>query len=92
MKITVKNDSVCPICKEGNLEAKVGTNKVEYKGQTKTLPMHFSECDCCGSEQALPADLRQNKRLMAEAKKDSQATQERYEESWMDKALRSYHS
>ena len=65
----MKNISVCPICEEGNLEAKIGTNEVEYKGHTKTLPMHFSECECCRSEQASPAELRTNKRLMTEFKK-----------------------
>lgn len=65
----MKNISVCPICEEGNLEAKVGTNEVEYKGQHSTISMHFSECDCCGSEQASSAELRTNKRLMNEFKK-----------------------
>lgn len=65
----MKNYSVCPICEEGSLEAKVGTNEVEYKGKTTNLPMHFSECDCCGSEQASAAEVRKNKRLMVEFKK-----------------------
>jgi HTH-type transcriptional regulator/antitoxin MqsA len=67
--IKMKNISVCPICEEGNLEAKTGTNEVEYKAQHSNISMHFSECDCCGSEQASPAELRTNKRLMNEFKK-----------------------
>ncbi|MEI6858507.1 MAG: type II toxin-antitoxin system MqsA family antitoxin [Shewanella sp.] len=65
----MKNISICPICEEGNLEAKIGINEVEYKNHTKNLPMHFSECECCGSEQASPVELRTNKRLMTEFKK-----------------------
>lgn len=65
----MKNISVCPICEEGNLESKVGSNEVEYKGQKTTLPIHFSECDSCGSEQASPIELRINKRIMIEFKK-----------------------
>lgn len=66
----MKNISTCPICEEGTLEARVGTNEVEYKGQGKTIPMHYSECACCGSDQASSADLRKNKRLMIEFKKE----------------------
>jgi HTH-type transcriptional regulator/antitoxin MqsA len=65
----MKNISVCPICEEENLESKVGSNEVEYKGQKATIPLHFSECDSCGSEQASPIELRINKRLMIEFKK-----------------------
>ena len=65
----MKNTPICPICEEGNLEAKTGTNSVEYKGQRSTILMHFSECDCCGSEQASAVELRTNKRLMNEFKK-----------------------
>lgn len=65
----MKNVSTCPICEEGTLEVRVGANEVEYKGQSKTLSLHYGECDCCGSEQASSADLRNNKRLMIEFKK-----------------------
>ena len=61
-------NDLCPICEEGFLEARVGTNEFEYKGQVKIIPMHYSECTCCGSEQTSSADLRKNKRLMIEFK------------------------
>ncbi|MEO9944932.1 type II toxin-antitoxin system MqsA family antitoxin [Paraglaciecola sp.] len=66
----MKKISTCPICEEGILEARIGTNEVEYKGKGKTIPMHYSECACCGSEQASSSDLRKNKRLMIEFKKE----------------------
>jgi HTH-type transcriptional regulator/antitoxin MqsA len=65
----MKNISICPICEEGSLEAKIGSNEVEYKGQKTVLPLHFSECESCGSEQASPIELRINKRSMIEFKK-----------------------
>lgn len=63
------NTSVCSICEEGNLQAHVDSNVVEYKNHKKELPLHYSECDCCGSEVSLPAQSRTNKRLMNEFKK-----------------------
>jgi HTH-type transcriptional regulator/antitoxin MqsA len=65
----MKNTSVCSICEEGNLQAHVDSNVVEYKSHKKELPLHYSECDCCGSEVSLPAQSRTNKRLMNEFKK-----------------------
>lgn len=55
---------LCPICGEGHLTAQVGTNAVEYKGQTGTLALHYSVCDSCGSEQAGTEEARANKRAM----------------------------
>ena len=66
----MKNTSVCSICEEGELHAHVGCNPVEYKNIHKELPMHYSECDCCGSEITLPEQSRTNKRLMIAFKKE----------------------
>lgn len=63
------SNHLCPICEEGKLELKVGKNRVEYKGQTTDLDLHFSICDTCGSEQADPNQTRYNKRLMMAFKK-----------------------
>jgi HTH-type transcriptional regulator/antitoxin MqsA len=65
----MKNISMCSICEEGNFQTHIGSNIVEYKDHKKELDMHYSECDCCGSETATPAQLRTNKRLMTEFKK-----------------------
>lgn len=65
----MKNISVCPMCEEANLEAKIGSDEVEYKGHKAALPLHFSACESCGSEQASPLELRTNKRSMIEFKK-----------------------
>ncbi|MGP4932911.1 type II toxin-antitoxin system MqsA family antitoxin [Pseudoalteromonas nigrifaciens] len=66
----MKNTSVCSICEEGELHAQVGSNPVEYKNTHKELPMHYSECECCGSEITLPEQSRTNKRLMIAFKKE----------------------
>ncbi|HHF3183987.1 TPA: type II toxin-antitoxin system MqsA family antitoxin [Vibrio alginolyticus] len=63
------NTTTCSICEEGNLQPHVGHNLVDYKGHQKELDIHYSECDCCGSEITVPAQSRANKRLMTEFKK-----------------------
>ncbi len=60
----------CPVCGEGVLRPQVGKNAVEYKGVHQEIDLHFSLCDGCGSEQADPSQLRQNKRAMVAFKKE----------------------
>lgn len=60
---------ICPICEEGHLHPRVGSNSVEYQGQRANLDLHFSVCDACGSEQAGATQLRINKRSMVEFRK-----------------------
>ncbi|MDO3377821.1 type II toxin-antitoxin system MqsA family antitoxin [Geoalkalibacter halelectricus] len=60
---------ICPLCAEGCLHAQIGKNRVEYKGQTAELDLHYSLCDACGSEQSDAAQLRTNKRAMMAFKK-----------------------
>jgi len=43
---------------------------VEYHGVSRAIESHYSVCDCCGSEQAGPAELRANKRTMVAFKKE----------------------
>lgn len=54
----------CPICGEGHLSEMTGSNPVEYGGRTSELPLLYSVCDVCGSEQAGAAQTRANKRAM----------------------------
>ncbi len=54
----------CPICGEGHLSEMTGSNPVEYGGRTTELPLLYSVCDVCGSEQAGAAQTRANKRAM----------------------------
>ncbi len=61
---------MCPICEEGQLHDCTGETEAEYKGNTRTLPLYYSECDCCGSEQASAAQTRDNKRAMVAFKKE----------------------
>lgn len=63
------NKDVCPICEEGHLTHLVDYEDTEYKGEVGTLPLHYSECNACGSEQADAKDVRLNKRAMQAFKK-----------------------
>lgn len=63
------NKIICPICESGHLEAKLETSDVEYGGVTRKLPLHYSECDSCGSETAIAEQTRRNKRAMIAFKK-----------------------
>ncbi len=65
----MKKDLRCPICGEGNLSEKVSKERVDYKGRTAELDLHFSVCDSCGSEQADAEQVRMNKRNMVRFKK-----------------------
>ena len=61
--------NICPICGEGQLQAQVGKNTVEYKGCKAELDLHYSLCDACGSEQTDAVQLRLSKRGMIAFKK-----------------------
>ena len=65
----MKEDLRCPICEEGNLSEEVSKDKVDYKGETAELDLHFSVCDSCGSEQVNVQQSRMNKRYMVAFKK-----------------------
>lgn len=62
--------SVCPICEQGHLVTIEDTNDTEYRGVTRRLPLHYSECDVCGGETATPEQTRHNKRAMIAFKKE----------------------
>ncbi len=59
----------CPICGEGRLTERQDRERVAYQGQEDDIPLAFSVCDACGSEQASPAQLRANKRAMIKFQK-----------------------
>lgn len=63
-------ESICPICEEGRLIAKVEMDAAEYRGVNRELPLHFSECDTCESETATAEQTRDNKRGMIAFKKE----------------------
>ncbi|MFT4928139.1 MAG: HTH-type transcriptional regulator/antitoxin MqsA [Phenylobacterium sp.] len=62
-------EHLCPICEAGQLSTHTEQNTVEYKGETTALTSHYSLCDGCGAQQSDALQLRTNKRLMAEFKK-----------------------
>lgn len=65
----MSKSDICPICGEGALSPKVEIITAEYRGVSKEIKSLYSACDCCGSEQAGPEELRANKRAMVAFKK-----------------------
>ena len=65
----MKKDLRCPICEEGSLKERISKDRVDYKGETAELDLHFSMCDSCGSEQVNVRQSRMNKRYMVAFKK-----------------------
>ncbi|MFE8031901.1 type II toxin-antitoxin system MqsA family antitoxin [Thiohalocapsa marina] len=59
----------CPICGEGHLFERQDQETVLYQGQEGRIPLAYSVCDRCGSEQASPEQLRSNKRAMIKFQK-----------------------
>lgn len=64
-----KASLTCPICGEGQLTERQERDRVVYQGQEGDIPLAFSVCDACGSEQASPVQLRANKRAMIKYQK-----------------------
>lgn len=60
----MKNKPLCLICEKGQLIHKMGSNLVSYKGVYQTLPLHYSVCNHCGSEQADASQVSLNKTIM----------------------------
>jgi HTH-type transcriptional regulator/antitoxin MqsA len=65
----MSNEFLCPLCEEGTLTEQRDKNKVEYKGERIFLDALFSECNCCGAEQANSQQMKYNKRQMVAFKK-----------------------
>ena len=55
---------VCPICEEGVLMIREGSNETAYKGVQGSVRFFYEECDACGSEQADASLSLKNKRSM----------------------------
>lgn len=56
--------ATCPLCGEGRLHEKEEHNAITYEGVTESIPMYFSVCDACGSDQAGDEESRRNKRTI----------------------------
>lgn len=54
----------CPLCGIGMLTQKTTYQHVMHKGKEKCLPLHFSVCSYCESEQANEQQLLANKMAM----------------------------
>ncbi|CTQ08455.1 MULTISPECIES: type II toxin-antitoxin system MqsA family antitoxin [Klebsiella pneumoniae complex] len=65
----MKCEIQCPICGVGVLTPKITNSYVEYKGKSKYLPLHFSICNHCETEQANQQQSLENKREMNAFKK-----------------------
>lgn len=60
----------CPLCEQGVLDEHESSKLAEYKGVKRTVPLYFSCCSVCGTEQANTRHLRANKRAMQAFKKE----------------------
>ncbi len=58
----------CLICGEGKLNTDIDLNVVDYLGIYCILPLHFSVCDYCGTEQASSDETTKNKKYMIDFK------------------------
>ena len=65
-----KNMNICPICDEGPIHETSKERGSVYKGVENMIPMYFSVCDACGSEQVDAAQSRKNKQVMIAFKKE----------------------
>lgn len=62
-------ENLCPICENGYLQEQVKNEPFEYKNKSTVIPMHFSICNACGSEQSDASQTRVNKRAVLAFKK-----------------------
>jgi hypothetical protein len=58
------NSTTCPICGEGHLIERQEPEACSGQGHKMQIPLAYSVCDSCASEQASPEQLRVNKRSM----------------------------
>lgn len=56
--------ALCSVCGEGHVMDYTDQVKTEYKGAEGVVPMHYKQCDACGSDYAGPDESRLNKRAM----------------------------
>lgn len=60
----------CPDCEAGQLHSETYSDEIEHRGHTLRLDdLVCLVCDHCGSEIFRPEQIRQNDRIMAEAKR-----------------------
>lgn len=62
----IAEKELCPVCAEGVLFPKVGTNEVEHNGHKGVIDCHYSLCSACGSEVAGAKEMQLNKEIMQE--------------------------
>lgn len=65
-----RTEELCPACGEGRLSSRVDYQPEEYKGHAKNLALHYSLCDCCGSQLAGATEAKLNARAMIAFKKE----------------------
>lgn len=66
----MKNNDLCPICGEGKLSMRSEMDEVVYKGVKKYVTANYCICNHCHVEQAGASELKANKRIMNEFKKE----------------------
>lgn len=55
---------LCLICGEGYLTDLQSFNTIIIADQEVTVPLEYSICDACGSEQGSPDQLKRNKQVV----------------------------
>lgn len=59
----------CPVCDGGLLLPQVQEETIEYKGRQIDIQDFFHVCEACGTEAALPKDIKESVRSIHRAKK-----------------------
>lgn len=64
-------NTICPVCGEGNLAQKELSEIVEYNGSSVEVDGFLcSVCDSCGTEVSSPEQSRHNKRLVLDTRRE----------------------
>ena len=60
----MSDDTLCPVCGEGDVTAHVDPVESEYKGTKAMLPLHYAVCSVCTSDFSDAEHGRLNKRAV----------------------------
>lgn len=61
---------ICPVCEEGELQPRIGSLSIDYRGQQITVDgIEYCSCDACGADPVLATQTRRNDARIADAKR-----------------------
>lgn len=58
------NNEICIFCEEGEVKECINLVKSEYKKHTAELPLHYNECNFCGSDYAGEIEMKKNRQAL----------------------------